>query len=100
GPTPQPETRTLHTAASVAMASAATRESTNTGKAAGWSDRSTKGRRAMILGAAWNSRALHQAPAGARANAGTRTRSALAGDTAATTAAAPICGTNGTVKPK
>src|SRR5262249_18277406 len=35
GPTPQPETRTLHTAASVAIASAATRESTNTGKAAG-----------------------------------------------------------------
>ena len=62
-PALQPETRTLQTAASVAMASAATRDSTKTGRAAGWSARSTKGRRAMILGAASNSSALHQAPA-------------------------------------
>ena len=100
GPAPQPETRTLHTGASVAMASSATREITNTGKAAGWSARSTKGRRAMILGAESNSSALHQAPAPATAVAGTKPRSPFEVDTAATTPAAPMCGTNGTVKPK
>ena len=47
----QPDTRTLHTSVSVTMASAATREMTNTGKPAGWSARSTNGSRAMIFGA-------------------------------------------------
>ncbi len=90
----------LHTAASVAMASGATLERTNTGKAAGWSGRSTKGKRAMILGAASNSSALHQAPAEATSKAGTRPRSPLDADTAATTPAAPMWGTKGTVNPK
>src|SRR5262245_26548090 len=99
GPAPQPETRTLQTAASVAMASGATRQITNTGKAAGWLGRSTKGRRAMILGAESNSSALHQAPAAGISKAGTRPRSPLEADTAATTPAAPMWGTNGTVKP-
>ena len=45
----------------------------------------------MILGAASNSSALHQAPAAGTAKAGTRPRSPFDVDTAATTAAAPIC---------
>ena len=96
----QPATRTLHTSTSFTMASGAARETTNTGTAAGWSARSTKGSRAMIFGAASNSSAFHQAPAPATAKAGTRPRSPLDSDTAATTPLAPICGTNGTVKPK
>jgi len=72
------------------MASGAARETTNTGTAAGWSARSTKGSRAMILGAVSNSSALHHAPAPAMAKAGTRPRSPLDSDTAATTLAAPM----------
>ena len=49
----------LHTSVSVTMASAATREITNTGRAAGWSARSTNGSRAMIFGALSNSSAVH-----------------------------------------
>ena len=90
----------LQTSTSVTMASSAMRENTNTGSAAGWSARSTNGRRAMILGALSNSSAFHQAPAPGTAKAGTRPRSPLESDTAATTAEAPIWATNGTVKPK
>ena len=71
----QPATRTLHISTSVTMASGAAREITNTGRAAGWSARSTNGSRAMIFGAVSNSSALHQAPAPAVAKAGTRPRS-------------------------
>src|SRR5205085_11434215 len=55
----QPDTRTLHISTSVTMALSATRETTNTGSAAGWSARSTNGSRAMIFGAPWGSRAIH-----------------------------------------
>ncbi len=96
----QPATRTLQTSTSLTMASGAARETTNTGSAAGWSARSTKGSRAMIFGAVSNSSAFHHAPAPAVANAGTSPRSPFELETAATTLAAPICGTNGTVKPK
>src|SRR5580700_10614208 len=96
----QPDTRTLQTSVSVTMASAATRETTNTGMAAGWLGRSTNGSRAMIFGAASNSSAAHHGPAPAVANAGTNPRSPLDSETAATTLDAPACGTNGTVKPK
>ena len=96
----QPATRTLHTSTSSTMVSAAARDTTNTGTAAGWSARSTKGNRAMIFGAESNSNAFHQAPAPATVKAGTSPRSPLESETAATTLAAPICGTNGTVKPK
>src|SRR5688500_19357478 len=68
----QPATRTLQTSTSLTIVSAATRETTNTGTAAGWSGRSTKGSRAMTLGAASNSSALHQAPAPAVVKAGTK----------------------------
>ena len=54
----------------------------------------------MIFGAASNSSALHHAPTPVIAKAGTSPRSPLESETAATTLAAPICGTNGTVKPK
>src|SRR5262249_52929274 len=96
----QPETRILHTSVSVTMASAATREITKTGNPAGWSARSTKGRRAMILGAVSNSNAVHHGTAPAIANAATKPRSPVDSVTASTTLAAPTCGTNGTVKPK
>src|SRR5215208_274973 len=96
----QPATRTLHTSTSVTIASAATRETTKTGSAAGWSARSTNGNRAMIFGAASNSSAFHQELPPVTANAGTSPRSPLDSDTASTTLDAPICGTNGTVNPK
>src|SRR5262249_20187607 len=96
----QPATRTLQVSTSRTIASGAARETTNTGTAAGWSARSTNGNRAMILAAVSNSSALHQAPAPAVAKAGPGRRSPLEPATAATTLAAPICGTNGTVKPK
>ncbi len=98
--TRQPATRMLHTSVSVTMASAAARDTTNTGIAAGWLCRSTNGRRAMIFGAAANSSAAHHGPEPATAKAGTRPRSPFNSVTASTTLAAPICGTNGTVKPK
>jgi hypothetical protein len=52
------------------------------------------------FGALSNSSAFHQAPAPGVATAGTRPRSPAESDTAATTAAAPIWATNGTVNPK
>src|SRR4029077_3763345 len=55
----QPETRMLHISTSVTMAWSATRETTNTGNAAGWSARSTNGSRAMIFGAPSASSAIH-----------------------------------------
>src|SRR5258707_14451579 len=55
----QPDTRTLHISTSVTMALSATRDTTNTGRAAGWSARSTNGSRAMIIGAASASNAIH-----------------------------------------
>jgi hypothetical protein len=54
----------------------------------------------MILGAESNSSALHHAPLPAVVKAGTSPRSPFEPETAATTLAAPMCGTNGTVKPK
>src|SRR5262249_18171371 len=86
----QPATRTLHTSTSLTMASAAARETTNTGTPAGWSARSTNGSRATIFGAESNSSALHQAPAPAMLKAGTNPRSPLEAETAATTLAAPM----------
>src|SRR3981081_2727776 len=71
----QPETRMLHISTSVTMALSATRETTNTGKAAGWSARSTKGSRAMIFGAPSASSVIHH---GVRLDGGgTRARSPL-----------------------
>src|ERR1700728_2562329 len=96
----QPDTRMLQTSVSVTMASAATREITKTGRPAGWLARSTNGSRAMIFGAVSNSSAVHHGPAPAVAKAGTRPRSPVEAVTAWTTLAAPIWGTNGTVKPK
>src|SRR5207244_1399794 len=55
----QPDTRTLHISISVTMALSATRDTTNTGSAAGWSARSTNGSRAMIFGAPSASSAIH-----------------------------------------
>src|SRR3954452_19886770 len=57
----QPDTRTLHISISVTMALSATRDTTNTGSAAGWSARSTNGSRAMILGAPSASSVVHHA---------------------------------------
>ena len=55
----------------------------------------------MIFGAPSNSSALHQAPADAMSNAGTSAKVALRGRHRGDYAGrAPICGTNGTVKPK
>jgi hypothetical protein len=82
------------------MASAAARDTTNTLSGAGWSARSMNGSRAMIFGALSNSSAVHQALPPPVAKAGTSPRSPLEAETAATTLAAPMCGTNGTVKPK
>src|ERR1700728_3042608 len=96
----QPDTLMLQTSVSVTMASGEARESANTGMAAGWLARSTNGRRAMIFGAASQSSAVHHGPAPAVAKAGTRPRSPFDAETAWTTLAAPIWGTNGTVKPK
>src|SRR5581483_4987130 len=92
----QPDTRMLQTSVSVTMASAEARDTTKTGNAAGWSARSTNGSRAMIFGAALNSSAVHHGPAPAVAKAGTSPRSPFDAETAATTFAAPACGTNGT----
>src|SRR4051812_19999723 len=55
----QPDTRTLQVSTSVTMALSATRETTNTGIAAGWSARSRNGSRAIILGAPLASSAIH-----------------------------------------
>src|SRR5271154_5781678 len=94
----QPDTRTLHISTSVTMALSATRDTTNTGRAAGWSDRSTNGSRAMIFGAPSASSAIHQ---GVRPDvADTSARSPFDLATASTAAGALKCETKGTVKPK
>ena len=59
----------LQISTSVTMASAATRDTTNTGSAAGWSARSTNGSRAMIFGALVE---LERGPPGAAAAGGKR----------------------------
>ena len=96
----QPETRTLHISTSVTIASAAARETTNTGSA---------GRMVGALDERQPRDDLRRGvefergPPGAAARggeAGTRPRSPFDSDTASTTPAAPMCGTNGTVKPK
>src|SRR4029079_4559297 len=56
----QPETRTLQVSTSVTMALSATRETTDTGSAGGWSARSRNGSRAMIFGAPSASSPIHQ----------------------------------------
>ena len=85
----QPDTRTLHISTSVTMALSATRETTNTGSAAGWSARSTKGSRAMIFGAPRGSSAIHH---GLRLDvAETSARSPLDSATASTAAGALKC---------
>src|ERR1700756_165442 len=87
----QPETRTLQVSTSVTLASSATRETTNTGSAAGWSARSTKGSRAMIFGAPSASSVVHQ---GVRlVTADTSARSPLDFATASTAAEAEKCAT-------
>ena len=87
----QPETRTLQVSTSVTMALSATRDTTNTGSAAGWSARSTKGSRAMIFGAPLASSVIHQ---GVRLDeAETSARSPLDLATASTAAEAEKCET-------
>src|SRR5712675_1761641 len=87
----QPDTRTLHISTSVTMALSATRDTTKTGSAAGWSARSTNGNRAMIFGAPLASSAIHQ---GVRLEvAETSARSPLDLATASTAAGALKCET-------
>ena len=87
----QPETRTLHISTSVTMALSATRETTNTGSAAGWSARSRNGSRAMIFGAPSASSAIHH---GVRLEvAETSARSPFDFATASTAACALKCAT-------
>ncbi len=84
-----PETRTLQVSTSVTMALSATRDTTNTGSAAGWSARSTKGSRAVILGAPLASSVIHQ---GVRLEvADTSARSPFDLATASTAAEAEKC---------
>src|SRR5205807_6937163 len=84
-----PETRTLHISTSVTMALSATRDTTNTGNAAGWSARSMNGSRAMIFGAPDGSSAIHH---GARLEvAETSARSPFDFATASTAADALKC---------
>src|SRR6201995_2238537 len=86
----QPETRTLHISTSVTMALSATRDTTNTGNAAGWSARSTNGSGAMIFGAPLASSAIHH---GVRLEvAETSARSPFEEATASTAAVALKCG--------
>src|SRR5262249_30333525 len=83
---------------SLTMALSATRDTTNTGSAAGWSARSTKGNRAMIFDAPECSSMSHQ---GVRLEiAETRARSPFDFATTSTAAAALKCATKGTVKQK
>src|SRR6476660_9890240 len=90
----QPDTRTLHISTSVTMALSATRDTTNTGSAAGWSARSTNGSRAMIFGAPSASSAIHH---GVRLEmAETRARSPFDLATASTAAGALKCEPDGT----
>ena len=94
----QPETRTLHISTSVTMALSATRDTTKTGSAAGWSARSTKGSRAMIFGTPSASSAIHH---GSWLDvADTSARSPLDLATASTAAGALKGEIQGTVKPK
>src|SRR5438874_13637390 len=87
----QPETRMLHISTSVTIALSATRDTTNTGNAAGWSARSTNGSRAMIFGAPLPSSVIHQ---GARLEvAETSARSPFDLATASTAADALKCET-------
>src|SRR6478736_6204646 len=87
----QPETRTLQVSTSVTMALSATRETTNTGSAAGWSARSRNGHRAMIFGAPSASSPIHH---GVRLEvAETSARSPLDLATASTAAGALKCET-------
>ncbi|MFK4678559.1 hypothetical protein ABIF39_000316 [Bradyrhizobium diazoefficiens] len=86
-----PETRTLKVSTSVTRALSATREIANTGSAAGWSARSTKGSRAMIFGAPSASSSSHH---GVRLEvAETSARSPLDFATASTAACALKCAT-------